>query len=322
MLFLDYVRMLRSSLTRGQRHLTPADAAFLEGRIERDAWYPMDSFERLGLAILDEIVGHERDAIRLWGRGQVSAIIHFVPEVLAPGEPRDSIMRLGNFMGSLFDFPAVTVDAVSDEEATILIDFGMSAAAEEAAAYQTMGFFEALVQEAGGAGLRADFTSASWRTPGQPTLLTLQWASPVEVPAPTAPPHVLLVDDEPLVLAALERILRRSAEVTSVGSHREAIAALEAGPFDVVIADHDLSAETTGLALLEEIAARWPRTARILHTATPPRSTAADQARGVVHALARKPVELNELHRVIAQARLTARATLGTASGLRDAAPG
>lgn len=320
MLFLDYVRMLRSSLTRGQRHLQPADTAFLQGRIDRDAWYPMDSFERLGLAILDEIVGHERDAIRLWGRGQVSTIIHFVPDLLAPGEPRDSVMRFGNFMGSLFDFPAITVDAVSDEDAAIVIDYGMSAPAEEAAAYQTMGFFEALVQEAGGAGLRAEFASASWLAPGRPTVLTLEWTRAPEVPAPTAPPRVLVVDDEPLVLAGLRRILERSAQVTCARSRREALAALEAGPFDVVIVDQELSEQATGLALLEEIAAHWPGTARILHTARMPESVPGDQARGVVHAVAVKPIELTELHRVIAQARRTARATLVSASGLRAAA--
>jgi hypothetical protein len=50
----------------------------------------------------------------------------------------------------------------------------MGAKAEEAASYQTMGFFERLVEVAGGTDVHARFTSCSW-TRGARTVLTLDW---------------------------------------------------------------------------------------------------------------------------------------------------
>ena len=48
-LFLDYVRMLRSQkAVDWAQHMTPEDAAYLATKIEPDAWYPMTTFERFG----------------------------------------------------------------------------------------------------------------------------------------------------------------------------------------------------------------------------------------------------------------------------------
>ena len=51
----------------------------------------------------------------------------------------------------------------------------MGARAEEAASYQTMGFFERLIEIAGATEIAVRFTSSSWaRAPR--TVLTLDWA--------------------------------------------------------------------------------------------------------------------------------------------------
>ena len=70
-LFVDYVRMLRSRKdVDWSRHLRPEDLAFLGERVRHDAWYPMDSFERMGLAILAEI-SSDMQIVQAWGRAQI-----------------------------------------------------------------------------------------------------------------------------------------------------------------------------------------------------------------------------------------------------------
>ena len=55
-LFADYVRMLRANRGRsGNEFLEPEDLPFLHRTIALDEWCPMDSFERLGLAIFQGI---------------------------------------------------------------------------------------------------------------------------------------------------------------------------------------------------------------------------------------------------------------------------
>ena len=66
--FVEYVRMLRRRKdVDWSEVLTPEDLPCLEQRIEADAWYPMESFERLGLAILSKLDG----AVRKYADGKL-----------------------------------------------------------------------------------------------------------------------------------------------------------------------------------------------------------------------------------------------------------
>jgi hypothetical protein len=63
---------------------------------------------------------------------------------------------------------------VNDTSADTQVDYGMSPAAEEAAAVQTQGFFEGLIELAGGRLGESSFLESSWR--GDPrTVLRLEW---------------------------------------------------------------------------------------------------------------------------------------------------
>jgi CheY-like chemotaxis protein len=303
-LFLDYVRMLRRSGSPNlARHLRPEELALLTQRIDLGAWYPMETFERLGLAILSEVVGGEVDAVRLWGRSQIPQILGFFPELRAEGDARDTLIRFNNLMGSLFDFPAVELEEINDEAASLRIAYGMGPAAEEAASWQTFGFYEALAEAAGAEQVRGRFTRMSWKTPGGPTTLALEWtpAAPRPPAAQTAGrPRLLLVDHAHLVRARLETLLEPIAQVTGATDVPEALHALETAGFDVVVADHDLGPGPTGLDLLRQVAQRWPRCGRVLHAAAPPPEARAALAEGVVHAVAQRPVSAGELKRLVA----------------------
>src|SRR4051812_47136846 len=68
-LFADYVRMIRGQKgVDWSAQLAPADLPFLQQRIEPAQWYPMESFERLGVAILRHVALGDMNAVRMWGR--------------------------------------------------------------------------------------------------------------------------------------------------------------------------------------------------------------------------------------------------------------
>jgi CheY-like chemotaxis protein len=82
----------------------------------------------------------------------------------------------------------------------------------------------------------------------------------VEAGRRTARPLVLVVDDDPKVLAALRRCLRREGyEVVTAGGAREALERLSDGAADLVIADLRMPG-MTGTELLGEIRGRFPQT--------------------------------------------------------------
>jgi hypothetical protein len=174
-LFVDYVRMLRSKKgVDWARYLAPQDLPYLAQRILPDEWYPMAAFERMGVAVLAEIAENDLGLVRQWGRMQIDWLCAAHPNLVAPGDPRESLMRFQVLRQGFFDYPALTMREVTDGDATVAIAYGMGARAEEAAAHQTMGFFQRLLEVAGARDVKVAFASKTWEGDAD-TLLTMHW---------------------------------------------------------------------------------------------------------------------------------------------------
>ena len=116
-------------------------------------------------------------------------------------------------------------------------------------------------------------------------------------------PRVLLVDDDPNVVASLRRILRRLGfEVRVACSGDEALDALAGGPVDVVVTDQTMPG-MDGLTLLDQARKRFPGVARIMLTGVVDQDM-EDRARlqGDVFRLYAKPVDAQELAEGIREA--------------------
>jgi hypothetical protein len=159
------------------QHLLPEDLVFLAEKISSSYWYPMATFERLGNAILCEVANNNMDAVRMWGRFSVDALRAVHPSLVESGDAIETLQRFRILRGSFFDFEALDVPMLHDGQARITIHYYMGAVAEEAASYQTMGFFERLLELAGADYVDASFLQRSWA--GEPTtLLSLSWNMP------------------------------------------------------------------------------------------------------------------------------------------------
>lgn len=175
-LFVDYVRMLRAHRDESwTEHLEPADLAFVDQHIDPDAWYPMEVFERLGIAILKTLAGKDLELVRRWGRLTAAYVAGTVDGLVVPHDPRESLMRFQVYRRSFFDFDSLQVLEIDDGSADLQIAYGMSAVAEEAAAFQTMGFFEGLIELADGSAIQPSFLERSWAGDSR-TVLRLAWA--------------------------------------------------------------------------------------------------------------------------------------------------
>jgi hypothetical protein len=174
-LFVDYVRMLRARKgVSWSRHLEPSDLGFLGGQIEPEQWYPMESFERMGLAILTEIAGGDMPSVKEWGRSSIDGLRVTHPELVTVGDARESLMKFHVLRTGFFDFPALTMNDINDGEASLEIAYGMRSLAEEAASNQTLGFFERLLEVSGARNPSVWFASRSW-TGAPATLLVMSW---------------------------------------------------------------------------------------------------------------------------------------------------
>lgn len=159
------------------RYLAPSDLTYLKTRIDPAQWYPLATFERLGIAILREIAGGDLEVVKQFGRVSFDGLCALHENLVAPGDPNESLLRFRVLRQSFFDFPALSIEEVLDDEACALVGFGMGAVAEEAATCQTMGFLERLLELAGATGVRVWLSERSWL--GDPaTRIQMDWDAP------------------------------------------------------------------------------------------------------------------------------------------------
>lgn len=178
--FVDYVRMIRGRKDVDfSKYLTPEDLALVAGRVEPWAWYPMETFERLGLAILKEIALGQLPGVRMWGRFQVQSSRREFPDLVVDGDPQETMMRFRVLATSFFDYAAIEVPQIDEEQAIVSIQYDMGAEAEETACFQSLGFLEGLMEAAGGREVYARLGACSWK--GAPrTLITVTWFPPLD----------------------------------------------------------------------------------------------------------------------------------------------
>lgn len=150
------------------------DLVFILQHIEAEGWYPMATFERLGVAILTHMSGATLDAVRLWGRFSASQFAREHPQLVAENEPVETLMRLRVLRSTLFDFPAFDIPMLTDGHAHVLMSYRMGPVAEEAACFQTWGFCEGVLALAGVERPRTDFIERSWEGDAR-TVLDVQW---------------------------------------------------------------------------------------------------------------------------------------------------
>lgn len=177
-LFVDYVRMLRRlKHVDWTAHLPPEDLGYLAAQIEPDAWYPMSTFERFGEQILEHVAQGQLHTVRLWGRFTAGQLRVAHPSLLEPGDPMETLRRFQVMRQTFFDFDALEVAMLHVDEATLVIHYYMGDRAEEAASYQTVGFFEGLLELAGAREIEGELRERSWA--GAPaTQVALSWIEP------------------------------------------------------------------------------------------------------------------------------------------------
>lgn len=162
---------------RWQDVLPEGDVAFLQSYVDFDRWYPMTTFERMGVAILKHIEGATLESVQLWGRLSASDYARQHPGLIVEGEPVETLMRLKVLRATLFDFPAFDIPALTAGHARVTINYHMGAIAEEAACHQTLGFCEGALTLSGATDVRVAFDECAWK--GAPTTLaSIDWSSP------------------------------------------------------------------------------------------------------------------------------------------------
>lgn len=109
-------------------------------------------------------------------------------------------------------------------------------------------------------------------------------------------PRILLVDDDPIVLRALRRLLlgaRPGWEIDMAESGQAALSLLESKTYDVVVTDLHMPV-VDGVTLLGRLKTEQPNVMRVIHSSHV-ESLSAEQAQDLGHAVLTKPGRPDEL---------------------------
>jgi DNA-binding NtrC family response regulator len=109
-------------------------------------------------------------------------------------------------------------------------------------------------------------------------------------------PRILVVDDDPIVLRALRRLLlaaRPGWEIDMAESAEAALQLIENKTYDVVVTDLHMPV-LDGLGLLTRLKAEQPSVMRVIHSSHV-ESLAPEQAQELAHAVLAKPGRPDEL---------------------------
>jgi len=122
------------------------------------------------------------------------------------------------------------------------------------------------------------------------------------VNAPAERSVLLVVDDEPRILSALQRCLRREGyEIVTAESAPAALRALRSRRIDALLTDHKMPG-VSGLELIREVATQWPGIPRILLTGWAAEIAPEELRRLGIRALVPKPWNDAELKAVLREA--------------------
>jgi HD-like signal output (HDOD) protein len=112
--------------------------------------------------------------------------------------------------------------------------------------------------------------------------------------------RILFVDDEPMILQGLQRMLRGMRdewEMTFLDGGEKALNAMDASPFDVVVTDMRMPV-MNGAQLLQAIKQKYPATIRLILSGHADQDL-VDQCLGVAHQYLSKPCDPEQLKTMI-----------------------
>jgi len=83
----------------------------------------METFERRGIAILREIAQDDLKRVKHFGRVSLDAPCKQYDNLVAAGDPNESLLRFRMLRQSFFDFPALDIQDVFEHQATAIVSW-------------------------------------------------------------------------------------------------------------------------------------------------------------------------------------------------------
>lgn len=178
LLFVEYIRMMkRMKGVDWTPYLEPRDQRFFQEMIIPSMWYPLESYQRCGAAVFEQVAKKNLDASRLWGRASLDSLHQVYKNLLIEeGNPLRSVEKFSKIYRRFFDFQGFALTVLDGHHLEIKVSPEFGELAVAAYSHQMLGFFERLLELARAPEGRALFVRKRWE--GDPeTVIDVRWGT-------------------------------------------------------------------------------------------------------------------------------------------------
>jgi len=144
------------------RYLTAQDLELVQGTVLPSTWYPLDTYQHLGLAVYELLGQGKPENARTWGRESLGRLIRGVyKNALLKGDPLEAIKGFIALRKTLIDFGEFALNPIGPGQVEFIIYEVHEIPGLELFSHMFAGNMERLVAENGGKDVAVEFADGN-----------------------------------------------------------------------------------------------------------------------------------------------------------------
>jgi len=176
-ILLDYIRMIKANRDKDwNKYLKPEDWEIVNGRVLPSVWYPLETFQRCGLATFHVLGGGKLENVRAWGKISMSQLVgNIYKSMIADADPLKAVERFSIMRSQFFNFSSFELQKMAEKHVKVSFTYDVNdKEGTEAYSAQLQGMIEQLLILAGAKNPKVDLNMREWK--GDPvTEFDVKW---------------------------------------------------------------------------------------------------------------------------------------------------
>jgi len=175
---VDYVKLMRASpQLPWADHLAPADLEQLQQMILPASWYPVELFQRLGLAVFKLVSKESYEVVRNFGRFLAEQMNAQNPGLVVKDRPRDTLNKYQVIQDRLFSYKVVEIQEQGPGRLIFQANFLPQNVGIQLYMEATAGTLGRLIEFSGGRNVRTRLLEGMWQG-GNSNTMEVTWEEP------------------------------------------------------------------------------------------------------------------------------------------------
>jgi len=172
---VDYLKIIRANPDLPwAEHLTPQDLATLNLLILPASWYPIELFQRMGVAIFKLVSREKYSVVHLFGRSLAERMSEGNPGMVSKGRPADTVKKFLAIQARLYSCKFFEGEEAGPGRILIYVNSRREDVGTRLLVEAMSGTVKRLVELSGGTNIRIKVLEAMWEG-GERNKIEVAW---------------------------------------------------------------------------------------------------------------------------------------------------